>query len=118
MRPRRRPPRPARASHRLVFSVCPGPRGTLSGATDGPRTGDGQAEPSLENGSAVQVDEIGESRSGTSPKGEVEMPVGVSRRKTGEPAPPSKCPANAFSTPPTFSCHEMYGSLPEKVMSG
>src|SRR5438552_4630745 len=46
------------------------------------------------------------------------MPLGVSSWKTGAPAPPSKCPTNVTCASEIASCQEMYGTLPENVMSG
>ena len=67
----------------------------------------------------MQPEEIG-ARSGLSvtPKPEFGMPVGVSSLKTGALAPPSKCPTNVICALATCSCQEMYGTLPENVMSG
>ena len=66
------------------------------------------AAPSALVGLAVQPEEIG-ARSGfaTSSKPEPAMPVGVSSRKTGAVAPPSKWPRNVTCAPAISSCHEM-----------
>jgi hypothetical protein len=76
-----------------------------------------QVAPSALVGLAVQPDEIGARSESTPPSPEFAMPVGVSSTKTGAAAPPSKCPTKVVCAPDTVSCQEMYGTLPENVMS-
>ena len=77
-----------------------------------------QAAPSWLVGLAVQVDEIGARCGFASARAERAMPEGVSNRKIGAAAPPSKWPTKVRRLPPTCSCQEMYGTLPEKAISG